>query len=138
MKTKNKKPMCQYCGKNEVTTYDYRDFNGCVGKYLSCVWCKYLNNKTIREIQEKHLDPKQFYKIKVYSITFMGTWSKMIKARSEEEAIEIFTKYTNGTPPEHYDKKFKIELMTHKSWYKDKECLKTTGIYNGEGAKRSR
>ena len=56
-----KKIICWYCNKHEATRWDYRDFNGCVGKSASCEWCVGLNNKTIREIQEKKLDPKQFY-----------------------------------------------------------------------------
>jgi len=74
-------------------------------------------------------------KIKVYSITFNNIWTKMIKARNKKQAIQIFTKYS-GKPPSYWDKNYKIELMTHSSWYKDKECLKTTGIYSGAGAKK--
>jgi len=74
--------------------------------------------------------------IQVYSIEFHDTWCKMIKARSKKEAIKIFTKYS-GKHPRFWDWKYKIDLMTHPSWYEDKEWLKTTGIYSGEGAKRS-
>ena len=58
---KTKKVLCYYCHQHKATLIDYRDFNGCVGRYLSCKYCKWLNNKTIREIQEKRLDPKQFF-----------------------------------------------------------------------------
>ena len=57
------KVLCWHCDKHEATRYDYRTFNGTTGKYLSCEWCVGLNNKTIREIQNERLDPKQFYKL---------------------------------------------------------------------------
>ena len=73
--------------------------------------------------------------IQVYSIDFCKTWAKMIKAHSKKEAVEIFKKYS-GHHPRYFDIKYKIELMTHRSWYEDKEWLKTIGIYSGDGAKQ--
>lgn len=85
--------------------------------------------------KRKKLNKKRLSNIKVYSITFDNTWTKMIKAKNKKEAINIFSKYS-GKHPSYWDKKYKIELMTHPSWYKDKDWLKTTGIYSGDGSKR--
>ena len=53
---------CWYCGKHRVTIIDYRTLNGVTSRYLSCEWCRGLNNKTIRQIQRDNLEPKDFYK----------------------------------------------------------------------------
>ena len=59
----NKKAtLCWHCNKYPATMVDYRTFNDCTGKYASCEWCRNLDNKTIRKIQEKKLDPKSFYR----------------------------------------------------------------------------
>jgi len=55
---------CWYCGIYDATIKDYRTFNGVTGSSASCKWCFNLNNKTIREIQKKKLDPKKFFKEK--------------------------------------------------------------------------
>jgi hypothetical protein len=47
---------CDYCNKHDAVRYEYRDFNGCVGKYRVCNSCFNLNNETIREIIRKEVD----------------------------------------------------------------------------------
>jgi hypothetical protein len=61
---KKKTAMCHYCNRHVITVVDYRTFNGVTSKYFSCDWCRGLNNKTIRKIQEEGLDPLDFYTTK--------------------------------------------------------------------------
>ena len=55
---------CYYCGIYEATIKDYRDFNGVVGCYPSCKWCRNLTNIGIRLVQEFKLNPKTLLQTK--------------------------------------------------------------------------
>jgi len=55
------KTMCENCGKFEARTRDYRDFDGCVGKVLSCRWCANLDDVALYQIRNERVDPLSFY-----------------------------------------------------------------------------
>lgn len=51
------KRMCYFCNKHEATIRDYRTFNDITSAYISCEFCRSLDNSVIRIIQEKKQDP---------------------------------------------------------------------------------
>ena len=52
---------CEYCGKYEARTRDYREFDGITSKFGACWWCANLNNVAVYQIMHEGKDPISFY-----------------------------------------------------------------------------
>ena len=57
---------CEICMQYEARSKDYREFDGCTGKFMVCNWCRNLNDVAVFQIRQKagdeeQLDPVSFY-----------------------------------------------------------------------------